>query len=349
MAGLIILLGLIAAIMLFRLAINFNKYWLIFIPLVGLTLLAIYNLELLTQLGAFFVRRCLIWVILALAASLFLARNWEKVGRLLFCSAACIAACVIPTVITGNTVKAPVSAEDLQTITEATAYRHQGDGLRLEGETLSEFQTMMEGLTVKEDFLEQSRNLSFDDRRTWYCVDAMLENGKMVRFAFFPQQEGPDLMRVETDGKVACYQAQNEGDDLGGDWINRQIGAERRKSVIEEYGDSLRALKNSFSMNGAICSFTVPDGLPENLEIIVIGLPDEKNTVVYFLEEQNGISGWTPGETYFFDVSEYGAYRYLYLSAKVDGEDFGLVNIFEQLPEERKSKNPQNRFFDAGI
>ena len=132
MAGLIILLGLIAAIMLFRLAINFNKYWLIFIPLVGLTLLAIYNMELLTQLGAFFVRRCLIWVILALAASLFLVRNWEKVGRLLFCSAACIAACVIPTVITGNTVKAPVSAEDLQTITEATAYRHQGDGLRLE-------------------------------------------------------------------------------------------------------------------------------------------------------------------------------------------------------------------------
>ena len=61
MAGLIILLGLVAAIMLFRLAINFNNYWLIFIPLVGLALLAIYNLELLTQLGTFFVRRCLLW------------------------------------------------------------------------------------------------------------------------------------------------------------------------------------------------------------------------------------------------------------------------------------------------
>ena len=53
MAGLIILLGLVAAIMLFRLAINFNNYWLIFIPLVGLALLAIYNLKLLTQLGTF--------------------------------------------------------------------------------------------------------------------------------------------------------------------------------------------------------------------------------------------------------------------------------------------------------
>ena len=349
MAGLIILLGLVAAIMLFRLAINFNNYWLIFIPLVGLALLAIYNLELLTQLGTFFVRRCLLWVILALAASLFLVRNWKKGGRLLFCSAACIAACVIPAAITGNTVKVPVSVEVLQTITEATAYRHQGDGLRLEGETLSEFQTMMEELSVKEDLMEQSRNLAFDDSRIWYCVDAVLENGKTVRFAFFPQQESPDLMRVETDGKVACYQAQNEGEDLGGDWINRQIGSERRKSVIEEYGDSLRALKNSFSMNGVICSFTVPDGLPENLEITIIGLPDEKNTVVYFLEEQNEISGWTAGETYSFDVSEYGTYRYLYLSAKVDGEDIGLVNIFEQLPEERKSKNPQNRFFDAGI
>ena len=69
------------------------------------------------------------------------------------------------------------------------------------------FQTMLEGLSVKED----------------------------------PQQEGPDLMRVETDGKIVCYQAQNEG------------------------------------------------------------------------------------------------------------EDFDLVNISEQLPEERKSKNPQDRFFDEGI
>lgn len=349
MAGLIILLGLVAAIMLFRLAINFNKYWLIFIPLVGLALLAIYNLELLTQLGTLFARRCLIWVILALGVSLLLARNWEKGSRLLFCTVACIAACIIPVAVTNNTNQVSIPAEDLRTITEATAYRHQGDGLRLEGETLSEFQTMMEGLAVKEDLLEQSRNLAFDDSRTWYCVEAVLENGKMVRFAFFPQQEGPDLMRVETDGKVACYQAQKEGEDLGGDWINRQIGTERRKSVIEEYGDSLRALKNSFSIDGTICSFTVPDGLPENLEITVIGLPDEKNTVVYFLEEQNEISGWTAGETYSFDVSEYGAYRYLYLSAKVDEEDFGLVNIFEQLPEERKSKNPQDRFFDAGI
>ena len=88
-------------------------------------------------------------MILALAVSLFLARNWKKGGRLLFCFAACIAACVIPAAITGNTVKAPVSAEDLQIITEATAYRHQGDGLRLEGETLSEFQTMLEGLAEK--------------------------------------------------------------------------------------------------------------------------------------------------------------------------------------------------------
>lgn len=65
------------------------KYWLIFIPLVGLALLAIYNLELLTQLGTLFVRRC-------------------------------------PTQVS-------IPAEDLRTITEATAYRHQGDGLRLEG------------------------------------------------------------------------------------------------------------------------------------------------------------------------------------------------------------------------
>lgn len=46
------------------------------------------------------------------------------------------------------------------------------------------FQTMLEGLSVKEDLLEQSRNLALDDSRTWYCVDAVLENGETVRFAF---------------------------------------------------------------------------------------------------------------------------------------------------------------------
>ena len=100
---------------------------------------------------------------------------------------------LLPTIVAGSTSKAPVSAEKLQTITEATAYRHQGDGLQLEGETLSAFQTMMAGLSVKEDILEQSRSMDFDDSREWYCVDAVLADGEMVRFAFFPQGEGPDF------------------------------------------------------------------------------------------------------------------------------------------------------------
>ena len=349
MIGLIILLGFIAAVMCFCMAIRFNKYWPVFIPLVALALLVIYNLEFLTQLGSFFVRRCLLWVILALAVSLLLSRRWKSGIKWLFCAFACIAACAVPAIVAGSTSKAPVSAEKLQTITEATAYRHQGDGLQLKGETLSAFQTMMAGLSVKEDLLEQSRNMNFDDSREWYCVDAALADGETIRFAFFPRGDKPDLMRVEMDGKIFCYQAQNEGEDLGGNWINGQIDAERRASLKEEYGDSLRALKESFSINGTACSFTVPEGLPENLKITIIGLPDEKNSVVYFLEEQSENSGWTARETYSFDVSEYEAYRYLYLSAEVDGEDFDLVNIFELLPEELKSKEPQNRFFDAGI
>lgn len=97
---------------------------------------------------------------------------------------------LLPTIVAGSTGKAPVSAEKLQTITEATAYRHQGDGLQLEGETLSAFQTMMAGLSVKEDILEQSRSMDFDDSREWYCVDAVLADGETVRFAFFHREKG---------------------------------------------------------------------------------------------------------------------------------------------------------------
>ena len=45
---------------------------------------------------------------------------------------------------------------------------------------------------MKEDILEQSRSMDFDDSREWYCVDAVLADGETVRFAFFSQGEGPD-------------------------------------------------------------------------------------------------------------------------------------------------------------
>ena len=104
-----------------------------------------------------------------------------------------------------------------------------------------------------------------------------------------------------------------------------------------------------WSPSGASFAFTIPEGLPGDLEITIIGLPDEKNHVVYFLDEYNESRGWTAGQQYSFDVSAYGSYRYLYLSASVDGETFGLVNLFDLLPEAMQSPEPQDRFSDAGL
>ena len=50
---------------------------------------------------------------------------------------------------------------------------------------------MMEELSVKEDLMEQSRNLAFDDSRIWYCVDAVLENGENGSVCFFSTARKP--------------------------------------------------------------------------------------------------------------------------------------------------------------
>ena len=156
-------------------------------------------------------------------------------------------------------------------------------------------------------------------------------------------------MRIEQDGQITCYIAAEEEEDIGGGWINGRIQQQIWQMVREAYREPLQALKNSLTASGASFAFTIPEGLPGDLEITIIGLPDEKNHVVYFLDEYNESRGWTAGQQYSFDVSAYGSYRYLYLSASVDGETFGLVNLFDLLPEALQSPEPQDRFSDAGL
>ena len=351
MEVLVMLMALILIPMLFVMAVRFNRYLVILLPLVLFALFVIWKYDLLVRLAVIFLKYCLIWVLLALAVSFPVSRKWKRPARIVFSAAICLIACIIPVAVSGCRTGVPFPEEEWQThtITEATAYRHQGDAVQLGEEEISEFQMMMSEVAVRKDLLEKSRDMTLDRSHLWYCVDAVLSDGQTVCFSFFPQDEEPDLMRVERDGVSVCYQALNRSDDLGGDWVNGRISEERRKSVLSKYTETLRALKESFFMDGTICTFTVPEGFPADVEITNIGLPDERNAVIYFLEEHNEAHDWTAGKTYSFDVSEYGSYRYIYLSVKTDGENFHLVNIFELLPEEWKSRDPQDRFFDAGI
>lgn len=325
-------------------AIKFNKYFLMFLPLVLIIVFLIFQWNQIVQLWHVFMNRCVIWFIGALILSLLISYKWRGFPRTLFCAVTCIVACIIPVVMSNQTI-APIGIEEFSRVQEATVYRHQGDGLKLNQKQIKEFQNMMESLSVKEDIMEQSRLMAFDDHSSWFCLEAVLPQNQKMRIAFFQKNDEPDLMRVEVDDQIYCYRGIDEK-DLGGDWINEQISSGLRQSILDQYQSSLKALKESFVIEGTKCRFTIPKGLPDDLKVVIIGLPDSKNSVDYFLDD---VQNWNVGQTYTFDVARYDSYRYLYLSAQIKGESFDLVNIFDLLPNQMKSDNAQERFHDMGI
>lgn len=326
-------------------AIRFNKYFLMLLPLGLLCVLLIFNWDLIVQLWQVFMHRCVIWFVIALILSSLVSLKWSGLPRLIFCTFACFVACLISIMMANHTTVTPVFDEYLSQMKEATVYRHQGDGLKLNQEQIKTFQNLMSEVNVKEDVMEKSLNLALDDKSSWFCLETEVSSDQKMQIAFFQKINEPDLMRVIVDEKTYCYIGEDEK-DLGGDWINEQISSGLRRSLLDKYASSLKELKDSFSIQGTYCSFLVPDGLPEDLEITIIGLPDSRNTVDYFLQD---VQSWKTGSSYSFDVSKYDSYRYLYLSAKVEGESFDLVNIYELLPDHMKSSEAQDRFHDVGI
>ena len=350
MTMLALCLAPVLMICLFFMAVRFNHLFLSLLPLVLLFVLVFHYADLMEQLFFVFVRRCLVWTVLALAAAWFLTRGSSPYVRNILCAAACIAGCAVPLVLAQRQEPQSVyAAAGGESIVEAAMYSRDGGGFSLTEEQLEEFNARMAESMVKPDLMDSCQNTPFDGSHTWYYVNTVLADGEEVRIAFFPKREEPDQMRIEQDGQITCYIAAEEGEDIGSDWINGRIQQRIWQMVRDAYREPLQALKNSLTASGASFTFTIPEGLPGDLEITIIGLPDEKNHVVYFLDEYNKNRGWTAGQQYFFDVSAYGSYRYLYLSASVDGETFGLVNLFDLLPEAMQSPEPQDRFSDAGL
>ena len=342
-------LGPVCLIMLFISAVRFNSIFLRILPVILMGLLLFYNWDFYVMAGRAFVKHCLLWCVLALILSQFVSLKLPFFGKMVTGFLAVSIACIASIWAASGTVTSPVPAQTLASITQATARCHPGDSAPLEGDNLSQFRALMEEMTVERDILEQSREKEWKDNDRWYSVEGVLSDGEDFSISFFKPGDDPELMRVEIGNSAEYYKAENENQDLAASWISGRVEQKQRSETLDRYRQPLKTLKDSFALEGTVCSFTVPQELPANLEITIVALPEEKNSVVYFLEDQQEIGGWIPGETYSFDVSAYGSYRYIHLSAKVSGYKFDLVNIFPMLPENMQSQSPQDRFFDSGI
>ena len=96
MTMLALCLAPVLMICLFFMAVRFNHLFLSLLPLVLLFVLVFHYADLMEQLFFVFVRRCLIWTVLALAAAWFLTRGSSPYVRNILCAAACIAGCAVP-------------------------------------------------------------------------------------------------------------------------------------------------------------------------------------------------------------------------------------------------------------
>lgn len=169
-------------------AIKFNKYFLMLLPLALIIALLTFQWEHIVWLWHIFMNHCFIWFIGALILSLLISYKWSGFSRILFCTVTCIVVCVISVIMSNNQTVVPIDMIEFSQVQEATVYRHQDDGLKLNQQQIKEFQNMMKTLSVKEDMMEQSLHMSFDDQSSWFCLDAILPQNQKMRIAFFQKK-----------------------------------------------------------------------------------------------------------------------------------------------------------------
>lgn len=338
-----------ALVYLFVMAIKLNRILLGLLPVLIFVLLVIYQGDLIMQMGRAFVRYSLVWVAAALLVSLFLTRRFSKGARVILCGLCCLAAGAISFMAAQSRAAKPITPLSAYSdFVDVTAYRSRGDGIILGDSHLTELKEQFNAMTVRQDIMEESRNMLLDSEHAWYCLDLEYPNEDKARVVVFSRNEEVSLLRVETAEAVEYYKAMDPSDDLGRDWLNHAFTQSIRSTVKEQYAAALQALKQSFTASGTAFSFVIPEGMPEFYEIKIVGRP-ENGPSVSFLKEYNEAASWQAGQSYSFDVAGYAPFRYLYLAVSVYHEDFDLVNIFDMLPAELKSEEPQDYFNDAGI
>ena len=142
MTMLALCLAPVLMICLFFMAVRFNHLFLSLLPLVLLFVLVFHYADLMEQLFFVFIRRCLVWTVLALAAAWFLTRGSSPYVRNILCAAACIAGCAVPLILAQRQEPQSVyAAAGGESIVEAAMYSRDGGGFSLTEEQLGEMLT----------------------------------------------------------------------------------------------------------------------------------------------------------------------------------------------------------------
>lgn len=342
----VVFLAPLALIALFVFMLKSNRTILSLVPLALLIVFLIFNYNEFMQVVDIVIHHSLIWMIPLVVLVLLLLRSIGILAKFMIILVGCAAGLFIQFGVLMPATKAPVNPFDFSTdMTSAMLYRYSGGSVDLNNSDLEDLKTFLAETEMYEDLMEKAKYEVVNDETVWYMVDATLADGDVVRVTVFPQGDESDVLRIERDGEVACYEAVDAESDIGAGWIRNCIETAKYNHYKNMYETQLSALKHSFSMQGTNCSFTIPNDFPEEVTIHFEAYPEGsgEDDLLY------GIGELLPGETYHVDVSKYAVYRSLHLSVEVSDVTYDLVNVFDLLPEEMKSDSPSGRYQDSEI
>lgn len=333
----------LACVIMFAFMIRVNRIILSLVPMALMIVFLIFNYNEFMQVVDIIIHHSLIWIIPMVILILMLLRSVGFLAKMVVILVGCAAGLFIQFgfLMPAEAVN-PYAFHD--EMTAAMIYKYGGGSVDLNNSDLSDLKAFLSGVEVQEDLMEKAKYEIANDETVWYMMDATLEDGSVVRATVFPKGDEPDVLRIERDGEVSCYEAMDAEADIGGGWMRNMVETAKFNHYRNLYETQLSALKHSFSMHGTNCSFTVPADFPEELTIHLEAFPEGagEDDLLYGVDV-------IPGEECHVDVGKYAVYRSLHLSVEVSEVTYDLVNVFELLPEEMKSDSPSGRYQDSGI
>lgn len=342
----VVFLAPLALIALFVFMLKSNRTILSLVPLALMIVFLIFNYNEVMQVVDIVVHHSLIWMIPLVVLVLLLLRSVGFLTKFMIILVGCAAGLFIQFGFLMPATKDAVNPFGFnEQISSVMLYQYSGGSVELNESDREELKTFLSGTEMYEDIMEKAKYEIVNDETVWYMMDATLDDGNVVRVTVFPQGDEPDVLRIEQEGEVACYEAIDGESDIGAGWMRNCIATAKFNHYRNKYETQLSALKHSFAMNGTNCSFTIPSDFSEELTIHFEAFPEGsgEDDLLY------GIGELLPGETYHVDVSKYAAYRALHLSVEVSDVTYDLVNVFDLLPGEMKSDSPSGRYQDSGI
>lgn len=340
-----VLLIPLCVLIVFCFMVKVNRIILSLVPLALLIVYVIFNYNELEQLMNVIVQHSLIWMVPLVIVIFVFLRNLHAADRMIISLIAFGIGFFVQTSFFMPQYQQAVNPFDFRDqIASATIYRHTGGASEMAENDLADFKTLLSGIEVHEDLMKKSRTMNIDDETSWYVADAVLNDGSAVRIAVFPQQDDPDLLRIERADGAAYYEAMDEEQDIGSSFINSTIEESKRAHYLSLYRDVMKRIRDSFVMNGTSVSVQVPSDLPEGMVIHLEAFPEGSGETDLFEHCE-----MMPGSTCSADVAAFASYRALHVSAEIADCTYDLVNVFDLLPEDMKSSTPSGRYQDSGI